>query len=357
LHDVPDPSADHALRLRNAETFLQIEIDGHMREAVDSMDVAQGLLPHVRDPLVRSTFMNFWASCVLSLADYERALLISQKLVDDAMLTGLEFAADHGYGTQAGALIGLRRLTEAQRILQRLAAKAESVSGHVVAQTQLRLARLRTASGDIARAEVTLRQPPPPGLSRAFHGEWLGTRAVLLAAVGRVSQASKAVDAAISASPNGDGKNLADLATVISRIQSSSGEENESIPVLLNIVRDGHLDSMVFACRAYPALARFGSSDSALAEELTQLFARSRDLDIARAAGLDLPRELRRYEGLTSRERDVYELMLQGRTYKDISRTLFISESTTKVHVRHIFEKLGVRSRAEAAAAAGSVDF
>jgi DNA-binding NarL/FixJ family response regulator len=86
------------------------------------------------------------------------------------------------------------------------------------------------------------------------------------------------------------------------------------------------------------------------------VFARSRDLDIARSAGLDLPRELRRSEGLTPREREVYELIVQGRTNPEIARTLFISESTTKVHVRHIFEKLGVHNRAEAAAAANAVD-
>ena len=62
-----------------------------------------------------------------------------------------------------------------------------------------------------------------------------------------------------------------------------------------------------------------------------------------------MPRVLRRREPLSPRERDVYELVVQGRSNKEIARTLFISESTAKVHVRHIFEKLGVHTRAEAA--------
>jgi ATP/maltotriose-dependent transcriptional regulator MalT len=55
-------------------------------------------------------------------------------------------------------------------------------------------------------------------------------------------------------------------------------------------------------------------------------------------------------DGLSQREKEVLGLIVQGFRNPEIARTLFIAESTVKVHVRHIFEKLGVRTRAEAAA-------
>jgi two-component system NarL family response regulator len=52
---------------------------------------------------------------------------------------------------------------------------------------------------------------------------------------------------------------------------------------------------------------------------------------------------------LTPREREVLHLVALGITNREAAKALFISEATVKVHVRHIFEKLGVHTRTEAA--------
>jgi DNA-binding CsgD family transcriptional regulator len=53
---------------------------------------------------------------------------------------------------------------------------------------------------------------------------------------------------------------------------------------------------------------------------------------------------------LSARERDVLALMATGATNAAISRQLCISDGTVKSHVQRIFKKLGVTTRAEAAA-------
>ncbi|MEO6350915.1 MAG: LuxR C-terminal-related transcriptional regulator [Candidatus Limnocylindrales bacterium] len=55
---------------------------------------------------------------------------------------------------------------------------------------------------------------------------------------------------------------------------------------------------------------------------------------------------------LTERERAVLELIVEALTNREIAERLGVSEATAKTHVRHILEKLGLRSRVEAAALA-----
>ena len=55
-------------------------------------------------------------------------------------------------------------------------------------------------------------------------------------------------------------------------------------------------------------------------------------------------------DGLTPREREALRLVAQGARNQEIAQSLSISISTVRVHLRHIYEKLHVRSRTEAAA-------
>ena len=53
-------------------------------------------------------------------------------------------------------------------------------------------------------------------------------------------------------------------------------------------------------------------------------------------------------EELTSRERDVMRLLPSRLTLREIAAELFVSQNTLKFHLRVIYRKLGVNSRAEA---------
>ncbi len=55
---------------------------------------------------------------------------------------------------------------------------------------------------------------------------------------------------------------------------------------------------------------------------------------------------------LSGRQRDVLALLVQGRSNKEIARTLGLAEGTVKIHVTALFTKLGIHRRAAVAVAA-----
>ena len=58
---------------------------------------------------------------------------------------------------------------------------------------------------------------------------------------------------------------------------------------------------------------------------------------------------------LTTRQKEVYDLIILGKTNKEIADTLFVSVNTIKTHILNIYDKLDVQNRTQAAVKAGSL--
>lgn len=51
---------------------------------------------------------------------------------------------------------------------------------------------------------------------------------------------------------------------------------------------------------------------------------------------------------LTNREREVFELLVQDKTTKEIAGLLFVSEKTVRNHISNVMKKLNVKGRSQA---------
>jgi DNA-binding NarL/FixJ family response regulator len=94
--------------------------------------------------------------------------------------------------------------------------------------------------------------------------------------------------------------------------------------------------------------------DSETAEQTGFIVSRADDRPLAEGIGIDPLAVVDPVSTLTSRERDVYNLLCEGLSNAEIGRRLFISSPTVKVHVRHVYDKLGIRSRTAVALHAAS---
>lgn len=63
------------------------------------------------------------------------------------------------------------------------------------------------------------------------------------------------------------------------------------------------------------------------------------------------------FSNLSDRERDILQLVAEGRTNREIGEELFLSEKTIKYYMTNVLQKLHVRSRVEAALLAQRREF
>jgi LuxR family maltose regulon positive regulatory protein len=325
-------------------------IEGGLRDALDNARDVLALAPGGTDPIAYTSFLNVYGGVLLVNGRYEEALEHMDALRALAVSSAIPFAIPYAQIQRAKALIGLRRFTLATRTLALLERQMQDKSNsYFHGRIQIERARLYASLGDVERALDVLSLGLPARISRTDGSLFLGWHALLTAVAGDSDRALARVSDTRQAGRGMEAENLTLLAEAV--IALAGGNRAEAGARLGTIIEAEVYDPIVIAVRAAPPLGAFIAAQPEWRSWFQQLLAASRDASLAASLGLRVPREAKKRTELSPRETEVHELLAQGLTNEEIAKLLYISLSTTKVHVKHIYEKLGVRSRLEAARA------
>lgn len=345
---VSSDGLDHVLRSATGKLSIA-QVEGGLTQALDTAAVALSLVDRNVDPMVHSGLLSTQSYALVMAARYEKSIEAAETLLEVADVYELDFADRYARFYKAAGLIGSRRFAKADRLLAALEKETRDEAGtYFGGNIAIQRARLYASVGDPARALDVLALGPGQEWIRAAHGEFLGMRALLLAATGAPQEAAAEAKAARATSRGLEARSLADLADAVTALLIE-GNPEVADALLCGAIATETLDPLVIAMRVAPSIASHVSRHHERREWIKRLLTSSADVSLARAVGIRIPRAARPKGVLSPREAEIHELIAQGLTNEEISNLLYISISTTKVHVKHILEKLGVRSRVEAA--------
>jgi LuxR family transcriptional regulator, maltose regulon positive regulatory protein len=340
-------SPTHLVRSVTAEIARRRFSDGIAGEL--PIEEAHHALPQVDDPRVRTSFAYTVAYALGQRAEYEAAQDWLRLLSADVEAFDLEFIRPHVQWLSALLRLGIRRFGEAERLLQSLEdSPAHRHLPHQRLNARLLRARLLLESGKAANAVELTAPPPDPQSYPSWRAEYIATRGLALACAGDDGAAIGAADSAVAMSRVVEVRVLASTARAVVGVQQGIVESGLEMMEVAETL--GAWDPVVCALRASRELSDSLAGIPSTRLQLERLYAASHDLGLARRAGFRVRSARSPGEVLTPRELEVLGLIARGMRNQEIAAALFISQSTAKVHVRHVLEKLGVRTRAEAVA-------
>jgi LuxR family transcriptional regulator, maltose regulon positive regulatory protein len=347
-----------ALRLVTSRVMMATRRGG-LTHALEAAQSTLELVPIVKDPLARSGFHYIMSYSLGIAGHYSRALDRANLAIQEAERFRLDFALRHAYVAKAIAELGLRHFTSANSLLrqaERIAKKSNDT--HVERLAQAVRVRLNLALGKTSDPAPRVDLSATAGLTKAMHGELIATLALFEACAGHLDDAEELAGRAEQITVSMEAHALGLWArTIVEDARGSSKTEELASDAFVETSRIGCMDYFVCAYRGHPRLLDLVSHDQQSRPELLEILVEARDFKLGRRLGLEPPAS--RSSGthaLTKREREVYDLLLNGLQNREIAHALFISEATAKLHVRHILAKLGVRNRTEAAIKSSNAD-
>jgi ATP/maltotriose-dependent transcriptional regulator MalT len=343
------PGIDQSMIAAGARLTLA-QLEGGLEQAIDNARCALSLAKEGADPIVHTGLLATFSYSLILTCRYRESLEQIEALMGIAETCGIEFPISYGHIFRARALIGIRRFGPAGRALSTLERRLGDQPGsYFRGNLPIERARLYASVGDLDRALDVLSPGPDEQLARGARGEFLGWQALLYAARGDSNRARALAVEARSASRGLEPAVLASLAETI--VSLEDGDTTRAADELSAVIDGEVRDPVVIAIRAVPAVGAFIAENNDWRGWLQRLLSASADTSVARRLGLQIRLAAGRSTDLTPREHEVHDLIAQGLTNEEIAKALYISLSTTKVHVKHIYGKLGVRSRLEAARA------
>jgi LuxR family transcriptional regulator, maltose regulon positive regulatory protein len=337
------------LRLMTSRIYVASRIGGIDR-ALRQSEAVVSLLAEVDDPLVRTAFLHMLGGGMVIAARYDEANSYCRDAMAEARKFRLPFALPHACVNRANAETGRRNFRRAEALL----AEAEALGSQTadehtalnVAAARLRLHFAQGAVDDPVEIEpIELETATPAMLS-----EYLALVALALARGGDRVGASKYIRKAEEASKYLEGRSLGAWARLVAEDRANDNRAASLAgSTFRNLAERGFRDAFVTAYRAHPTLLVLVSQDQGLLPAVRRIVTAAKDHALAKAVGLSVPKEDEPRGPLSRREAEVHRLMASGMSNREIAETLFISEATVKVHVRRVLQKLGVRTRTEAA--------